>query len=248
MAQGTESILNALLFKEKAKFPGFTELSPQAEQLKSISGNMAALPESSALAAGVNRFNQDQILAMLKEVAPTYEKMLALQSGNIESLLKGEIPDDVGNAIQNSVAARAIGGGIGGSQAHGKVLAKDLGLTSLDLTQKELDSATRWLTSVKQNLTAPIFDVTSMFISPTQQFQMATQERNNLFNYTWAKNQYDVVPEPWERAVGGLMDWVANTALSAAEMYTGQMMGGGMGGMGGGSKNTKQDYNWLEIP
>lgn len=241
MAEGYKSILGQLLFEEKPVLPGLEAIDLGTEQLKSIKGNAAALPSLESLATKVNEFSQSERLKALRNVIPGLDASIADVMKNIQSGLKGEIPEDVSDAVQNSAAARSAAGGYAGSGMSRNLLARDLGLTSLDITNKSLDSFNRWLQVGSTYLTGPQMDVTAAFISPMQQAQFDVQERNTMWNYNWFKNQLDAQPEPWEKAVEGLMDWVANTGLTIAESYIGAatggmgMMGGGGGGAGAGA-------------
>ena len=75
---------------------------------------------------------------------------------------------------------------------------------------------------------APTMDVTSMFLSPAQQINFATGERDKRLSYQNMKNQFEYASDPMrgvESSVAGIADMVG-TALMA-------YMGGGVGAMGG---------------
>lgn len=57
-------------------------------------------------------------------------------SGNIMSKLRGELPADVQNYIQNVAAQYGVASGMPGSGLMANRTARDLGLTSLDLTKQ----------------------------------------------------------------------------------------------------------------
>lgn len=224
-----------MLFEEKPDLPAWKELNLAEEQAKATAGNIGVLPEAQKLASAVNAFNQGELLKQLRGVLPNLDQQISTQSNLISDLLAGEIPDDVSQQVQSNAAARALGAGTGGSGRHGNLLARDLGLTSLGLQAQGMDSFNRWLAQGRQYLTAPQFGVSSMFVSPTQQAAFDVNERNLKWNYDWFKSQHDAQPEPWEKAVEGLLDWVANTGLSAATMGIGGIMGGMGGAAAGGA-------------
>lgn len=227
------SILGQLLFEEKEKPQTYKPPTLAESQAASVAGNRAVLPEAERLGSEINRYNQDELLKALRGAIPGYDELVAGISGNIASGLKGEIPDDVSDAVQNSAAARALAGGYGGSGMSGNLVARDLGLTSYGISQKALDSAQRWLVTGSQALTAPRFDVSRAFVSPVEQFRADTEREGNMFNYRRYLEKIRITPEPWEKAVEGLLDWVATTGLSVASMGVGNI-GGMMGGQGGG--------------
>lgn len=246
-----ESILNALLFKSKPVLPELDKIDIGTEQQKAITNNLAAQPAAQKLAAGENTFNFDQLTAMLEKAIPFYQQLKQQGSANILSLLKGQIPDDVAAQIQNRVAAKGIeqgygGSGFAGNTQRGTLLARDLGITSLALIDKGISATESWFASAANNAIPRLADASSMFISPQQQLAADVTERNTQWNFNWFKNQFAVQPEPWERAVGGLLDWVATTGESVASTYAGNigggaggggMMGGGGGGGGGGTSS-----------
>ncbi|MBA3357748.1 MAG: hypothetical protein H0U18_17765 [Pyrinomonadaceae bacterium] len=222
-----ESILNALLFKEKPKLPDLPSIDLGKEQLLAISGNASALPHAQSLASATNDFNQTELEKQLARSMPGYAGLRDTARDQIRDMMNGILPGDVSDAVQNSAAARSLRGGFGGSGVHGNLLARDIGRTSLDLIGSGMQAFERWSQAGKQIGTAPMFDVTSMFVTPMQQANFDVSERNQRWNYDWFKEQLRVQPEPWERAVGGLMDWVATTGLNIAGSYAGQLGSGG---------------------
>lgn len=249
-----QSILGALLFKDKPELPPLEKIDFGEEQRLSIANNQAALPAAQKLASEVNRFNQEEILKQFRNSIPNFDFKLEQVAKNYDAGLKGEIPDDVQAQVQNNAAARALAGGYGGTGMHGNLLARDLGLTSYDITQKNMDSFSRWIGTAGQALNAPLYNVAGNFISPVQQAAFDVSERNTRWNYNWFKAQHDAQPEPWEQAVIGLLDWVANTGLSVATMGIGSLTGGmgggdtggtgGAGGTGGGNAGSIWGRGW----
>jgi hypothetical protein len=229
------SVLGKLLFGKKPKLPDLKEVSLQEEQKKSIEGNRSVLPELMGLAREVNAFNQEETMKAREASLPGYKNVLAKTQEQLMSQLKGEIPKDVQDLIQNQAAARSLGGGYGGSGASRNLVARDLGLTSLGIVDKGLAAADRWLTTGSRFLTGPTFDVTSAFITPMQQAGFTVNERNTRWNYQWFKNQLDAQPEPWQQAIDQITTWLESSATS----YAGMAMGGG----GGGGKTPPLTYD-----
>lgn len=201
-------------------------INAQQEQRTAIQGNAASLQDSQSLAKRVNTFNQGEIQRMLELAMPGYAKLRDKGTAAITDFMSGEIPQDVSNAVRTNAASRALYGGFGGTGASRNLTARDLGLTSLDLMTKGLDSATRWI--AQSRTLAPTMDVTSMFLSPAQQINFATSERDKKLNYMNVKNQFEYASDPMrkvEQDVNGIADMVG-TALMA-------YMGGGVGAIGG---------------
>ena len=93
---------------------------------------------------------QTQIRNMLINAVPGYLDLIGQSSDNVLSGLRGELSDDVQNEVQDAAAARAVGGGYGGSGLHRNLVGRDLGLTSKKIQDEALkqqlalvDSASR---------------------------------------------------------------------------------------------------------
>lgn len=236
MAEVT-SILNALLFGgESPDMPVLKPIDLGEEQQKATKSNTAALPGLENLASRVNDFTSGERLKALRNVIPGLDTSIADLMAGLGRGLKGQVPIEDRDRQFNTSAAKALGSGAGGlDSGFGRGLVeRDLGLQKQDIFYKSLGAFQDWLQVGSTYLTGPQMDISTAFISPMQQVAFDVQERNTTWNYEWFRNQYEATrKEPWEAAVGGLLDWVANTGLSAATMGLGSVMGGG-GGMGGG--------------
>lgn len=146
--------------------PGYTPVDLQAEQNKAIAGNIGALEQAKKLGVSVDTFNTTEIGRMLRTAMPYYDEISGKVVKNITSMLSGELPGDVSGAIQRSGAARALAGGYGGTGMHHDLVARDLGLTSLQLTQQGLSSAESWLNTASRLTIPGQFNVASMFVNP----------------------------------------------------------------------------------
>lgn len=185
------------LVGSKPTVPDLPSLNLGTEQQKALAANQAAIPGAEAIASNVDLFNQQQIDRMLSSVIPNYKAITGNVSRNIASLTAGQIPTDVQQAVQSSAAAQSLSGGFGGTQAGGNLLARDLGLTSLNLTQQGLNSAESWIKTASSIYEPGNFNVASMFITPGQQASFDVEERNTQFQTQWMKNQIAAMPAPW---------------------------------------------------
>ena len=145
----------------------------ESAQKTAVGANAASFADIAKLATGVNAFNQDQLNALIdRTLGPGVRQSI---QDNLAAQARGEIPRDVQDAIYRGTAERSAGGNaFGGGGFSRNITARDLGLTSLDITNKALSSAESWLASAK----APTFDVTSMFITPMQQSAANTDQFN----------------------------------------------------------------------
>lgn len=213
-------------FGDKPKVPPFVPVNPSEEQLKAIKGNLAALPGAQDLAGQVNTFNQSELERMLALSLPGFANIKGRIGENIGSMVSGEIPTDVSDAVHRNSAVKALYGGFGGSGAARNLTARDLGLTSLSLTEKGMDSASRWLSTT----TAPRFDVSSMFIGPQTRIQTEMFNSTNGFDRNWLAAQVKAAPDPFMRALGQAFIQDESAIMSAAGSAAGASGGGG-GGM-----------------
>lgn len=209
------------LAEGKPTIPKLKPINAQDEQAKAIAGNTAALPGLTELAGRINTFNAGEIERMLEMSMPGYAKLRDKITGVNNQLLSGQIPEDVSMAVQRNSAVKSLYGGFSGSGMAKNLTARDLGLTSLDLTQKGLDSASRWIAMSRG--TTPTFDVTSMFISPALQIQTSFAEREAQFQRDYVSNLND-----WQHSVGYLFGQDMRNTGETIKQLMSSYLGGGM--------------------
>ena len=214
---------------------------PSMEQILrgGTAANVANLPDLQKLASQTNVFNQAEITRMLESTTPGLLGGIKSATTNAASLARGEIPEDVQRAIQSSTAARSAGGGFGGSVLGRNLTARDLGLTSLDLTGQG-QSRLMNLGAFSRNL-FPTFDYSTMFFSPAQ-----------MLDYTYSSFQRNLLaaksaaaPDPvargradQEMALFGMI----MSAYGGGAGYTGAKYGGGSVGSSAGGGSDYQGY------
>lgn len=219
-------------FGKKPKAPELKPVDVNATQKATVSGNAANFADIAQLATQVNTFNQDQLNALIDRALPGARQQI---QENLSSQLRGEIPKDVQSAIFRGIAERTAGGNaFGGGGFTRNVTARDLGLTSLDITNKALSSAESWLAKA----TAPQFDVTSMFFTPQQRLAQENLQQERQYQNDLLKAGLAAAPDPGTAALGKEIDRFFNTAASYGMMAGGAAAGGGggggMGGLAGG--------------
>lgn len=193
------------VFGSKPGVADYTPLDLGAEASKATKENIA---------------NSGDIQALLEKILPGFGEMVSQGSKNTLSLLKGEIPQDVQDAVKRQSAYKAFKGGYGGSQMSNALTARDLGLTSLDLTGRGENSAQRWA-GIAEGAVAPY--------TITAGQQADTTMRNNLYKQAVDQFKFNVAAAPDPSAAGlfNLTSAIGSTAASFG-------MGSAMGAIGGG--------------
>jgi hypothetical protein len=229
------SFLDQLL-GTKPQVPKITPIDVSTEQQKAIANNLTALPQAEKLVSATNIFNRDQINQMMKAAGLDITSIGAQVGKTAGSLLAGEVPQDVSDAVQRSDAARALGGGYAGTDMQRDLTARDLGLVSLDLIGKGLSMEESWMNASEQLYGPGMMNLTSMFVSPQFQTAVDTEERNTQFQAQWLKNQIKAMPAPWaedlKQFVYRAMSIYSGTSVQANPYSTPGSFGGGNTGGG----------------
>lgn len=231
------------LARKKPEVPEFKPVDPGAEVATATSSNRSNFAGIKDLAKETNQFNQEELMKAIRGVVPDADKILNKASGNIYSLLKGEIPEDVQSQIGRTTAAKSFSGGYGGSGAARNLTLRDLGMNSFQATQQGLSNAAMWLQNARATTVAPQFDVTSMFISPQMQIANTWQNRQAEFNRNFMKNQIDAEHAFGTKFANAMQQadaFIQQLALSYGGMLAGGMGGGGGAAMAGGAR----PQNW----
>lgn len=146
-------------FGRRPNVPQYPGLKQATED--SIGINESILQRLLTFAGNADKGNQENWLAAVRRMIPNFDKIM----GSVNEQAAGGIPKDVQNVVTSNAAAKALGGGFAGSKMHGNLVARDLGLTSLDMMERGMSSAQRWL-----SMSPAPTDVRAMFVTPTQQF------------------------------------------------------------------------------
>jgi len=210
--------------KTKVKAPPAPKVNAGQEAGKAIAANIENLPQAQTLAEQVNLFNRQQLMDQLKEFAPFASETTKAQSKNLMEMAQGPLPKDVISQIFRSGAAKSMAGGTAGSQFAGNLTARDLGLNSLQMMNQSFANNNMYLSGIRQNMMAPSFDVSSMFLSPAQQIQSQMWNETNRFNRDYLASQLRAAQSA-ATAFGNSMQQMG-TGLTGASMGA---LGGGMG-------------------
>lgn len=187
-----------------------------------ITGDIANLPSLTDLATQVNQFNTSQALAPYIANLPGYQSMVGQSSQNIGSLLRGEIPTDVMNLLNQQMAERGVASGLAGSPNANAAALQGLGLTSLGLQKQGEGELTA---AIGRTPVPQLFNVAQFLTTPGD--EQAAQ---------MAANIYAAAPDP---------NLQAQELMKLFSQFMGRFSGGGGGG-GTGVPNL--NLNWPNMP
>lgn len=192
------TLLGGLIFGKDAAFgtkpdvPKVTRINPDTIQQQTVAGNQAILPQAQALAAQVNKGNAAQLRAVLNQGG-----QLDLAESVIGSQLRGELPKDVQQALQDSVAAQSLRLGLGGTQFQAGLGGLRGVLSSLQLQQQGLQN----FQSLAQLTTPQLIGPQAMFYTNEQRYRIQNEQNANLFNRNWLQSQVNAAPSPFANAM-----------------------------------------------
>lgn len=247
-----ESIAGGLIgdamgaYGRKPKIPKLAEIDPTQVGLDTIAGNTSMLGSATALADQTNLASAANLKNLFKFIMPgAFEQA----TSNATSLLKGELPRDVQEAIQRVAAARGLQSGTFGSDFSKFGELRSLGISSLQAQDKGLSQ----FNAIQSMF--PRMDTTSMFFSPQQRLEFAFNDRAARFQRDLLNEQVKAMPNPADVAIAQGFDTffakLDDAGFSAAGMGAGAAMGGGGGGMSGmsggkgGSVNMGGWQKWM---
>lgn len=238
------------VISDKPKIPKFKTVNVGDETAASVAENIANLPKVSELAKQYNEMSAEQLNAALEKMIPGYTKLRDQTTSDIQSMVSGEVPKDVENLLARKAAERGITMGTSGSQFQAYDELRNLGLTSLDMINRGLDSAMKWIDLTARH--TPTFNMSSAFLPIEQRVNLRFQENQ----FTWQRDllaaKVKAIPWGWKAVVGNVSNAVTDDLHHWGQMMAGfgssAMTGGGAGG-GGGMVQPEDDAtpNWGSI-
>lgn len=219
MAGGAALGLAGSLMKKGAKIPAYQKVDQTQEQQDAIAANIASFDQAKALADQTTAADQDRLDAMLARTIPNYKQLISGSSNAIQNMIAGNLPMADQNVIMRKAAERGGGLGLAGSAAGRNLTARDLGLSSFQMTQAGLNNFNTFSSNMRQNFMVNPMSTSSMYVSPSQRISNAIQENQFAYQAAVGKAQSDAANSLGSR-LGGF-----------ASSVGGMMMGAGMQGM-----------------
>jgi hypothetical protein len=238
---GGTSLLGGLLSKgSKPKIPAFKPIDFAAEQKQAIQQNIGSLESATDLATKTTAAEQSQLEAQLRRAIPGYDQLIAQAGKTIGSRLRGEVDQDVQSQLQRAVAGRAVGGGFkDASGIRTNLLARDFGLTAMQIQNQGLAQAQNFIQQQRMFGMAQPFSISSMFITPGQRIGAMQQQQSAQYNRDMTAAQVAAMPDPTMAAFGSAISQAGGFAGGA---YTQRgLMQQMPGGYSSGSYNPQND-------
>ena len=223
------SLLGGLFGGKKPKVPELKPIDFAGEQRQAIQQNIASLESATDLATKTTAAEQSQLEAQLRRAIPGYDQLIAQAGKTIGSRLRGEVDQDVQSQLQRAVAGRAVGGGFkDASGIRTNLLARDFGLTAMQIQNQGLAQAQNFIQQQRTFGMAQPFSVSSMFITPAQRIGAIQEQQARMYGRDLTAAQVAAAPSPMQQAAQTALTnfgGVAGGALSQYGMYQGLMAG-----------------------
>jgi len=217
------------LLKKKPKIPKYKPVNQQAEQEAAIAANMASFGKASELADMTAQADQDRLDSILARTLPNYRELISGAGSAVQDMIAGRLPNQDQQMLMRRSAERGAGLGIANTGAGRNLTARDLGLSSLQMTQAGLGAFNQLSSNVRGNFTVNPMSAASMYVSPSQRIANSMQENQMRYNALVAKRQSDAA-NSFQSRLGAGLSGIGGMMMGSA------MMGGGgaFGATGGG--------------
>jgi hypothetical protein len=219
LAAGAALGLGGSLLKKGPKIPTYKPVDQTKEQEAAIAANLASFDQARQLADQTTAADQDRLDSMLARTMPNYRELLSGAGSAVQNMIAGQLPMADQQMIMRRAAERGTSMGLGGSAAGRNLTARDLGLSSLQMTQAGLGAFNQLSSNLRQNYMVNPMSTSSMYVSPSQRIANSIQENQFAYNALVGKRQSDAA-----NSFGNKLAGFASTA-------GGMMMGAGLQGM-----------------
>jgi len=214
VAAGAALGLGGSLLKKKPKIPKYTPVNQQAEQEAAIAGNLASFGKASELADITAQADQDRLDSILARTMPNYRELISGAGSAVQNMIAGQLPMADQQMIMRRAAERGASMGLGGSAAGRNLTARDLGLSSLQMTQAGLGAFNQLSSNLRQNYMVNPMSTSSMYVSPSQRIANSIQENQFAYNALVSKRQSDAA-NSWQSRVGNFMSSAGGMMMGA---------------------------------
>lgn len=196
---------------------------------EALTNQQKYLGQASQLTRDEATSRQQLVNDLLEQSMPGFTSARNNALGTAEDYLAGQLPKDVQDQVQRNAAARALSGGYGGSPMHGNLVARDFGLTSLNLQDKGLS----WLQALRG---------ISPAVSPQSAFNFTGPNASDITNIRGNERSQMMAYKAQAAGVPGMTGAFGNYLNQLGGGLTGagtSMLGSGLGKTGGGGGMTQ---------
>ena len=243
MAAGAAASIAGSMMKKGPKIPTYKKVDQTKEQQDGIAANLASFDQAKQLADQTTAADQDRLESILSRTMPNYKQMLSGAGSAVQNMISGKLATEDQAMYMRQSAERGGSLGISGSGAGRNLTARDLGLSSLQMTQAGLGAFNQLSSNVRQNYTVNPMSTSAMYVSPSQRISNAIQENQFAHQAAIGKAQSDAA-NSWQTKLGGSMQSMGGMMLGAGL----QKWAAGGGGGGGGGSNVGGAFGSSGIP
>lgn len=176
----------------RIKIPEYSPVNVDKTLEQAVISNQSLLPQAQALAQRTNLFNVDQVKSISGRLLPG---LLDQSTNLVGAQLRGELTPEMQRLVRNDAAAASLGLGLGGTGFQAGQEATGMLLARLGQQQQGLQN----FQGLQQTLAPRQFDVSSMFMTPSQRLGVTMQQNQDQFNYDFLNAQNDAAQAPWGR-------------------------------------------------
>lgn len=214
MAAGAALGLAGSLMKKKPKIPTYKKVDQTKEQEAGIAANLASFDQAKQLADQTTSADQDRLESVLSRTMPNYKEMLSGAGSAVQNMISGKLATEDQAMYMRQSAERGGALGLAGSGAGRNLTARDLGLSSLQMTQAGLGAFNQLSSNIRQNYTANPMSTAASFVSPAQRIQNAMQDNQFAYNAAVGRAQSNAA-NSWQTRLGGFAQQVGGMAMGA---------------------------------
>ena len=204
LAAGAALGIGGSLLKKKPKIPTYKPVNQQAAQESAIAANLASFGKASELADMTAQADQERLDSILASIYPQYRETALSAGSAIQDMIAGRLPNQDQQMTMRRAAERSMLGGYANTGAGRNLTARDLGLSSLQMTQAGLGAFNQLSSNVRSNLTVNPMSTAFSYMSVPQYVQNKIGENQFSYQALVGKRQSDAANSFQSRLAGGL--------------------------------------------
>jgi len=214
MAGGAALGLAGSLFGKKPKIPKFKKVDQAKAQQESIAANLASFDQAKQLADQTTAADQDRLESILSRTMPNYKQMLSGAGSAVQNMISGKLATEDQAMYMRQSAERGGALGLAGSGAGRNLTARDLGLSSLQMTQAGLGAFNQLSSNLRQNYTVNPMSTAFSYASTPQYLQNEVRQNQYAHQAAVGRAQSNAA-NSWQTRLGGFAQSVGGIAMGA---------------------------------